>query len=80
MMKLWRAGGREFSLHGQVVTGVGHLGHDEAMAAGGREFSLHGQVVRVWDTVTMMKLWWREVGSSASMAEWLSAWVKLWRP
>ena len=32
------AGGREFSLHGRVVKGVGHLGHDEAMEAGGREF------------------------------------------
>ena len=25
------AGGREFSLHGQVVEGMGHLGHIEAM-------------------------------------------------
>ena len=25
-------------LRGRVVTGVGHLGHDEAMEAGGREF------------------------------------------
>ena len=25
-------------LHGRVVKGVGHLGHDEAMEAGGREF------------------------------------------
>ena len=32
------AGGREFSLHGRAVKGVGHLGHDEAMEAGGREF------------------------------------------
>ena len=45
-MKLWRAGGREFSLHGRVVKGMGHLGHDEAMEAGGREFSLHGRVVK----------------------------------
>ena len=44
-MKLWSAGGREFSLHGRVVKGVGHLGHDEAMEAGRREFSLHGRVV-----------------------------------
>ena len=36
-------GGREFSLHGRVVKGVGQLGHDEAMEAGGREFSLHGR-------------------------------------
>ena len=33
-------------LHGRVVKGVGHHGHDEAMGAGGREFSLHGRVVR----------------------------------
>ena len=33
-------------LHGQVVKGVGHLGHDDAMEAGGREFSLHGRVVK----------------------------------
>ena len=33
-------------LHGRVVKGVGHLGHDEAMEAGGREFSLHGRVVK----------------------------------
>ena len=32
------AGGREFSLHGRVGMGVGHLGHVEAMEAGGREF------------------------------------------
>ena len=25
-------------LHGRVVKGVGHLGHDEGMEAGGREF------------------------------------------
>ena len=25
-------------LHGRVVKGVGHLGHDEVMEAGGREF------------------------------------------
>ena len=25
-------------LHGRVVKGVGHLGHDEAMEAGGPEF------------------------------------------
>ena len=25
-------------LHGRVVKGVGHLGHDEAMEEGGREF------------------------------------------
>ena len=31
------AGGREFSLHGRVVMGVGHHGHDEAMEMGGRE-------------------------------------------
>ena len=30
--------GREFSLHGRVVKGVGPFGHDEAMEAGGREF------------------------------------------
>ena len=40
------AGGREFSLHGRVVKGVGHLGHDEAMETGGREFSLDGRVVK----------------------------------
>ena len=33
-------------LHGRVVKGVGHLGHDEAMEAGGCEFSLHGRVVK----------------------------------
>ena len=44
------AGGREFSLHDQVVTGVRHRGHVEAIEAGGREFSLHGQVVK--DEVT----------------------------
>ena len=33
-------------LHGRVVKGVGHLGHDEVMEAGGREFSLHGRVVK----------------------------------
>ena len=27
-----------YGLHGRVVNGVGHLGHDEAMEAGGREF------------------------------------------
>ena len=27
-----------YRLHGRVVKGVGHLGHDEAMEAGGREF------------------------------------------
>ena len=59
-------GGREFSLHDRVVNGVGHLGHDEAMETGGREFSLHGRVVK-----GVMKLWRREVGSSASMAKWL---------
>ena len=32
------AGGREFSLPGRVVKGVGHCGHGEAMEAGGREF------------------------------------------
>ena len=32
-----RAPGRECA-SGQVVKGVGHLGHDEAMEAGGREF------------------------------------------
>ena len=26
------------TIHGRVVKGVGHLGHDEAMEAGGREF------------------------------------------
>ena len=31
-------GGREFSLRGRVVKGVGHLGHEEAMETGGREF------------------------------------------
>ena len=25
-------------LHGRVVKGVGHLGHEEAMETGGREF------------------------------------------
>ena len=25
-------------LHGRVVKGVGHIGHDEAMEVGGREF------------------------------------------
>ena len=39
------AGGREFSLYGRVVNGVGHPGLDEAMEAGGREFSLHGRGV-----------------------------------
>ena len=59
------AGGREFSLHGRVVKGVGHLDHDEAMEAGGREFSLHGRVVKgVGHLLAMMKLWRREVGSS----------------
>ena len=33
-------------LHGRVVKGMGHLGHDEAMEAGGREFSLHDRVVK----------------------------------
>ena len=33
-------------LHGRVVKGMGHLGHDEAMEVGGREFSLHGRVVK----------------------------------
>ena len=36
----------KYRLHGRVVKGVGHLGHDEAMEAGGREFSLHGRVVK----------------------------------
>ena len=38
-MKLWRRGvvSSASSLHGGVVKGVGHLGHDEAMEAGGRE-------------------------------------------
>ena len=40
--------------------------------------------LRAWDTWAMMKLWRREVVSSASMAEWLRAWdtlamMKLWR-
>ena len=26
-------------LHGRIVKGVGHPGHDEAMEAGGREFN-----------------------------------------
>ena len=26
-------------LHGRVIKGVGHLGHDEAVEAGGREFN-----------------------------------------
>ena len=60
-----------------MVKGVGHLGHDEAMEAGGREFSLHGRVVKGVDTLAMMKLWRREVMSSASMAEWLRAWDTL---
>ena len=34
MMKPMEAGGREFSLHGRVVMGVGHLGHDEAYGGG----------------------------------------------
>ena len=46
VLKLWSAGGREFSLHGRVVKGVGHLDRVEAMEAGGREFSLHGRVVK----------------------------------
>ena len=71
------AGGREFSLHGRVVKGVGHLGHDEAMEAGGREFSLHGRVVKGVGHLAVMKLWRREVVSSASMAEWLRAWDTL---
>ena len=44
------AGGRASSLHGRVVKGVGHLGHDEAMEARGRAFSLNG---RAWDTSSM---------------------------
>ena len=46
MLKLWNAGRHEFSLHGRVVKGAGHLSHVEAMEAGGREFSLHGGVVK----------------------------------
>ena len=53
-----------YRLHGRVVKGVGHLGHDEAMEAGGREFSLYGRV-GVGHLATM-KLWRREVVSSAS--------------
>ena len=57
------AGGREFSLHGRVVKGVGHL---LAMMVGGREFSLHGRVVKgVAHLLAMMKLWRREVVSSS---------------
>ena len=84
-MKPMEAGGRVFSLHGRVVKGVGHLGHDEAMEAGGREFSLHGRVVKgVGHLLAVMKLWRREVVCSAPTAEWLRAWdtlamMKLWR-
>ena len=34
VLKLWSAGGREFSLHGRVVKGVGHLDRVEAMECG----------------------------------------------
>ena len=66
-----------FCLAGRVVKGMGYLGHDEATEAGGREFSLHGRVVKGVDTLATMKLWRREVVSSASMAEWLRAWDTL---
>ena len=33
--------------------------------------------LRAWDTLAMMKLWRREVVSSASRAEWLRAWDTL---
>ena len=33
--------------------------------------------LRAWDTLAMVKLWRREVVSSASMAEWLRAWDTL---
>ena len=29
---------KHYGIHGRVVKGVGHLGHDEVMEAGGREF------------------------------------------
>ena len=40
--------------------------------------------LRAWDILAMLKLWRRDVVSSASMAEWLRAWgtlamLKLWR-
>ena len=50
--------------------------------------AIHGILLlrwlRAWDTFATMKLWRREVVSSASMAEWLRAWdtsvmMKLWR-
>ena len=39
--------------------------------------------LRAWGTLTVLKLWRREVVSLASMAEWLRAWgtltvLKLW--
>ena len=55
------AGGREFSLHGRVVKGVGHLGHVEAMEAGGREFCLRGRVVKGVGHFGHVELWRREV-------------------
>ena len=45
---------------------------------------LQAKWLRAWDTLATMKLWRREVVSSASMAEWVRAWdtsatMKLWR-
>ena len=44
---------------------------------GGRELSLHGRVVKGVGHLAVMKLWRREVVSSASTAEWLRAWDTL---
>ena len=83
MLKLWNAGRHEFSLHGRVVKGAGHLSHVEAMEAGGHEFSLHGRVVKGAGHLSHVEAMEMEVVSSASMAEWLRArdtlaMLKLW--
>ena len=39
------AGGREFSLHGQVVKGVGHIGHVEVSLAEPIDDRLHNRLM-----------------------------------
>ena len=83
MLKLWSAGRHEFSLHGLVVKGEGHLSHVEAMEMEVVSSASMAEWLRARDTLAMMKLWRREVVSSVPMAEWLRAWdtlamLKLW--
>ena len=52
-------GGREFSLHGRVVQGVGHLGHDEDTEAGSLEFDPRLGHYEVASHVKKLSFWRR---------------------